>query len=77
MYVNQMDLMVRKKRNKDLLRETEHERLAGAVRGSVSAGTGLLDVVAAWVRTSRVSADSSLYLPTLTPSRSMRGNPSS
>ena len=67
MYVNQMDLMVRKERNTDLMREAEHERVIGAARGSASAGTGLLNQVTAWIRAARVSADASPYLPTLTP----------
>ena len=66
MYVNQMDVMVRKEQNKDLLREAERERLIGAVRGPSGAGARLLHKVAAWVRAPRVRADSFPALPSLT-----------
>ena len=66
MFPNQMDLMVRKERNKDLMREAEHERLVGTAGGTVSGGTGLLSKVAAWIRSARVSTDPFLAPPTLT-----------
>ena len=67
MVVSHMDLVVRKERNKDLLREAERERLAGAARSSAGAGAGLLRKVAAWFSAPRVSADPFPSPPTLTP----------
>jgi hypothetical protein len=67
MFSDRMDLMARKEQCKDLLREAERERLADRARVSVSAVAGLVNKIAGWIRAARGSADSSPYLPTLTP----------
>jgi hypothetical protein len=67
MYVSQRDLNVRREQCKDLLREAEQERLAGAIKGPVWIGTGLLRKVVDWFSAPRADVDLAPPPPTLTP----------
>jgi hypothetical protein len=48
MNVTEMDLIVRKERNNDLLRQAERERLVNQAKPAAGAGARLLAKVAGW-----------------------------